>query len=381
MGVAAPTCQAINLLDQKGAILDSIPIYDQSETDLCYAYSSAQLLEFELRDRLDLLPSDSSHIEALWTAIAYKGSRIPGIRFRTHNLGQGYLPTAMRDLIAAGSCDGESFKTGLVRWMGSTPYSMAEFTFLYESFWEERGSLKSNAFGDVLSRLMADPDFRLVVTGSEKPSSGLPETALGELRRIHAQVASVPRSRITAGAKVRHIRKTYFTECAQGRRSLGSLPALKSIGAGFVSNEKLSSVINEVLSSSRPRPLAVGYCSKIYSDSDAEAREAARRTKWAPRLSRVLANGSCSAHYSLIIAQRPVRRVASGGCEYLIRNTAGTRRWSHRHACECRTSSVASGHADCDSLPGTEESKQVLGCWLDEASLLNSTYDLAAFER
>lgn len=374
---AASGCQETNLLDSRAGILDSIPIYDQSETNLCYAYSAAQLAEFELRDRLELLPSDATHLQALWTAMSYKGSHSAGIRFRTQNLGQGYLPTAMKDLISAGSCDGEAFQKGLARWMGSTPYSQAEFTYLYESFWEERSSLKSNAFGAVLTRLMADPDFRRVVTGSDDPASALPASTLKELRRIHAQVASAPRAAVIAGSKVRHLLRTYFKECQSARRSLAALPALKAIGSGYAKNPKLAGFIEQVLGGPAPRPVAVGYCSKIYSDDAAEAEAAGRRTEWAPRISRVVANGSCSAHYSLIIGQRP----GPAGCQYLVRNTAGTTRWTHRYACECRTSAGASGHADCDLIPGPESSKQVLGCWLDEAPLLNSVYDLAAFAR
>ncbi len=375
--LASSDCRETNLLDSRGALLDAIPIYDQSETDLCYAYTAAQLAEFELRDRLDMLPSDSSHIEAIWTAMAYKGSHRPGIRFRTHNLGQGYLPTAMADLVAAGSCDGEKFRKGLSRWMGSTSYSVAQYAYLYESFWEERASIRGGSFEETLSRRMSDPDFRLVATGSDAALAALPSHTLLELRRIHAQVESAPNSAILGGMKVRHLVKTYFKECQKGRRDLKALAPLKTMGSGYARNASLAGFIEQVLAGTAPRPVAVGYCSKIYSENPVEAEAAGRRRAWTPRISRVVANGSCSAHYSLIIGQRP----SAQGCEYLVRNTAGTKRWSRRHSCECRTSTVASGHIDCDLIPGPDSSKEVLGCWLDETPLLNSVYDLAAFER
>ncbi len=379
---AEETCSPVNLYEDAANPLQVMPISHQGETSLCYAYTAAQLTEYVLRK--DGQWTGDAHLNPLWIAISYKGGKSRGIRFQRNQLGHGFFQTAFHDMEKLGICDPSVFEAAIHDYKGDSVLSDPDYFFLFEEFWEQRA--KSRGLfgkGDIdfeatLKKLEKTADYvnirtrvfgRMAETRERDPGARFEV----ELRRIFAVVRDVPEVWIKKKNKMRYLREVVLAGCKGDVLKHPDLPESKSIGLGWATNAKLERAISSQLDTSSPQPVGIGYCAKIYEEDDRSAKRAGSHLKILPRAVKVLANGRCEAHYSLVVGRRPT----SSGCQYLVRNTYGRDFWTHRYECFC-VNEAGDGYESCRFNPEKPESTdRVLGCWIDRKPLLNSVYDIA----
>lgn len=412
--VASDDCTYRNLYELPNDPLADIPIYEQGETDLCYAYTAAQLTEYYLRKNETW--TGDAHLNPLWIAIAYKGGHSRGIRIKNNELGHGFFHTAFNDMADLGICDPKVFEQSLAEYKGASVLTDPDFFFLYEQMWDQRArhdnffTKTPQEYEAAMKKLEARPDFQRIrdrafahtldstlgsLGGSSKgtrvdgkPDGGLfpdPAKVLNakflferELRRIHRIVKEVPEKWVAKAKKIKYLRNAVFGACRGDALWKPDFPETKSLGLGWASNAKLKRGIDSMLDAVVPQPVGIGYCAKIYEDDDAEAARAAKRSWLLPRAAKVLDNAKCSAHYSMIVGRR---RAESGKCQYLVRNTYGRDYWTKRYECLCEKaggSGFEACHYDAKDSP---TSNRVVGCWIDETPILNSLYDVSVLKK
>ena len=396
-------CTYRTVYDSPDSPIHDIPIYDQGNTTLCYAYTAAQMTEYYLRKlgEWPLAGSSSSgssngisnngskehHIPPLWVAVNYKGSRKLGIRFRKNNVGNGYIQTALADLGRAGFCDSETYDREISKFKNGISFNDADFLLFFEGFWQRRRNrpdegyaeairnlLKNRVYGNTVKEMMGhEISEEDEMSSQEIPGDMTPEIPPGiylDLKQIFETVSEVPFSMIQKKEKMDYLKDVVLASCKGDQISPANLPKRKAFGLGFGSNSKLKRLIDEKLNLAESEPIGIGYCSRVYSSKPGGA---VKRKAFLPRFLRLLNDGACGAHYSMVVGRRPA---AGGSCEYLVRNTAGKGFWSKNRDCLCEKKNGA-GYENCRFSSESKTSDRVVGCWVGEEPLLNSTYDLS----
>ena len=375
--VRLDSCSEINLYSKQTPLVD-IPIYEQGETYLCYAYSVAQMVEFSLRKTGEWQKNfgSDSHMNVLWAALAYKTGSGLGIRIKKNTLGSGFFQTAYQDLVERGVCDPSVIEKSMADFKGKSELSDPDFIYVFEALWALRSSGGVSAAG--VDNLLASDDLKRMTTRIF-PSGGLSRMR-EEVLKIRDQVMAIPSSVFQNNKRIDFYTDVVFPACAGSSVKAVNLPGTREMGLGFASRAKLKRNIDEVLDSHDPSPITVGYCSGIYHTEDPERMEkASRRRALLPRFFRAFDEKNCSTHYSLIVGRK--RSSKTGKCEYLIRNTMGRDFWTRKSSCLCEKSD-GSGFEECSYDPVlSPKSDRVVGCYIDELPLLNSIYDLVFFDQ
>ncbi len=393
---AAENCGYRNLYETPDDPLSQIPIYEQGETDLCYAYTAAQLTEYYLRK--NSLWHAEDHINPLWIAIAYKGGHSKGIRIKTNELGHGFFNTAFKDMADLGICDPRVFEKSLAAYKDRSRLSDPDFFFLYEAIWDQRARHENiftktgQEYDQAIKALSARADFQRIsarafahLLDSESSSGSSPATKMRaaerllerELRKIHRIVKDVPEDWVAKRKKIRYLREVVFGACTGQALLKPELPKSESIGFGWATNRKLKLGIDRMLDAPVPAPAGIGYCGRIYSDDSGIGAKAGRRNGFLPRIAKAI-NPKCSAHYSLIVGRR---KSDAGGCQYLVRNSYGRDFWTERYDCLCEKKNHL-GYETCRYNKDTSPtSDRVVGCWIDEKPILNSLYDVSTLRK
>lgn len=374
------SCSDVHLLENPNDPLHEIPIYDQGETALCYAYVVSQMAEYALRKNQDWqkelgLP-EGEHFSAIWASSTYKNGKGLGIRIRKNSMGSGYFQTAYRDYNQAGVCKPKVYEKAIREFKGNSRLSDPDYFYLFEKFWALREN--GNASPESVKLLLSQKDVQRI-QNRVFPNNGSAQME-DELIRIRDQVNGVPNVWIDKKKKNQYIQKTALAACTEpDARIYPNLPKTRQMGLGWATRAKLKREIDSTLDSSDPEPIAIGYCSAIYSENDDRAGRAGKRRVLLPRIHRIFEIEKCVLHYSLIIGRQ--RSPETGKCQYLVRNTSGRDFWTSRYPCLCEKKD-GSGYENCryDKVR-SPSSDRVVGCFIDEEPLLNSVYDLVFFDR
>lgn len=405
-------CGPVNFYERPTDPIAEIPIYQQGETDLCYAYTAAQLTEYYLRKNGSWKTDD--HINPLWIAIAYKGGRSKGIRIKNNELGHGFFHTAFVDMADLGICSPDVFEKALFDFKTKfaanhkprSPRSKfdlpvlsdPDFFYLFEAIWDQRARSDRfytpktrDEFREYLSaikQLSLRPDFRRIsqrafghiFASHRTDGTTISDRAMSaqkilqrELRQIHEIVLDVPETWVAKRKKIRYLRDVVFQACTGDALMKPELPEVKSMGLGWASNRRLKAGIDRMLDAVDPQPVGIGYCAKFYSANDTKAKKGARRNGLLPRGLKAI-NKNCAPHYSMIVGRR--KSPTNGSCQYLVRNTYGRDFWTKRYECLCEKTD-GTGFEKCRHTDAVPKSDRVVGCWVDQKPMLNALYDVS----
>jgi hypothetical protein len=338
----AATCKAVNLYENPESPLHQIPIYDQGDLPICYAYTASQLIDYYLIER-GLPRSESVH--PFWIAYNHKANA-PTLRsiiqWKKNRLGYSYMKWAFQDLRRNGACPAPIVQNQLDRFDGVLP--------------EENK--------DDVNRTLASTE----VEDEEEGEENVVQESQEELEDIKS--TSVHEDPVARDKRLFKYLKTNLAPlCRADDRYEVEIPAAKVVVGWFSSNSKVARTLSYYLE--RKNPVGIGYCSNIFRGSPENPISYTYR-KGYPRLLRAVKKG-CSAHYSVLVGQRPNEKSPSQ-CDYLIRNSYGKGYWSKSKDCICQTSTgeqVACRYsAENPTPPGT-----VLGCWVGQSLLTSNLFD------
>ncbi len=354
-GMDSEACTPVNLYDLPHHPFDRIPIYNQGEMSTCYAYTASQMIDFW---RFNQDPDSSDLTSPLWTALIHK-INVP-IHWNPDSLDFSRMTWVFNSLERNGICRASVVNRAVERLRnGNVNLSEPDLMFFFQTLWDEYqvpfGDLKTNeaVYGRAYEKVAALPYFEGKIQYSLKD-------------KFHFM------THYFKGQRLETLMDEVFSECKGEALLPVTLPSRESMGLGFASNRKFTRRIEKTLA--RDEPLGIGYCYKILDEGPGY------RGIHSPFrfLGMALNQSECSAHYSMIVGQRPG---AQGGCQYLIRNTYGTNFWTDHFSCLCqKKGSNTHEHQECRASDADAKDLTVLGCWIDSQDLVSNAFDLTYFK-
>lgn len=426
----AADCQPVNLYNQENSPLRKMPIYDQDGDGLCYAYTTAQMVDYY---NLRLNP-EHKLTSANWVAFAHK-YRNKSIMRKTFNritsprrmfgiaepkrLGYSDINVAIKDLATVGVCDQETVQKGIESFKRSGKLNDDEFLYLFHLFHTKAKEVRREArkgqgliddkkivaiFHEALDDLIEQRKLDIVDPLLTRPESELTPEEL-KIRRFKegkiADLESLKSCDVTgtpdgdATELYQHMRAVFdferrhkqlvllrdhvFKDCMQeGAVAKVPVPKFKHVGEFFATNKKLLDEIDEALDDQKA-PAAIGYCAKVLDNEGHEPplRLGPHGFPPSPRVLQLTKSENvkkCSPHYSMVVG----RREKAGSCQYMIRNTYGAHFWNTHMDCTCENKNKE--QFDCTFKTHGDQDVTVLGCWINGGNLAESTFSVSHFK-
>lgn len=262
----AQSCSYIDLTE-KGQIYEGIPIYDQSGSQICYAFSASQLMEGERVLRGHRYSQDEA-INPFSLALRYAISK------GDKNLQAGGVPCrAIEFARQNGICPKDkSFKSA-----EEIDALAAEFTAC------KKGSKKHCS--EMINSIGEDEAF--LVISQENP--------LIYARAVEDQT------------------------CQKQDKIRMNIPACDYVNDESVSSQNFKKLVDKVFDSKRPRPVEIGYSMKIFN-YDAVANMS-YKIKRVVEPDVFVFSTRYKPHSSILLGRRTAK---NGKCQYLLRNTQGS---------------------------------------------------------
>lgn len=346
----ADPCSEVDL--NRTAPLKSMPILDQDGTGTCYAFAAAGMLEWELRKRgIDYSPSaidialvQNTKGQSLWNNAGVDGDHI--------------TPT-MEAACKFGVSSRDCVEKEIRKFTSDTSQTSAQFTHILSVMNDNLSMFKTKGKEWSSTRQELATDYSVSGCNADRTLVKIDKSGLWG--------ASVT----TALAKVLH-------GCAGHRRKFAGLEwDTLSYGSDQVTRNHLDDLLN------KKKPAGVAICAEVFDDKQVTSR----LRGFSPPMPRG-SNGnlkSCGSHQVMVVGRKPSSR---GRCQYLVRNSWGAMWTNSNLVCACRTKN-GEYHADCGKLERRIEKKATrrdienfnsrtyVGCWVDSASLLANTLEVA----
>lgn len=411
--LSALPCAPVNLYEKTDNPLHKIPIYDQDGDGSCYAYSSAQLIDYH---NLKKNP-DHKLSSALWIAFGHKYKnhktmskfinrvthprRMFGIS-EPKQLGYSDINLALSDIRDIGICDVDIVKASIKKFRLSDKINDDEFLYLFNLVHHEIKNLtkrdpyieeedKRRIFDAALNDLIESRDKDIDdVEDKKRTLSNLnqlrirpqlicgPESPTPEAEALYTQLMSA----FSFDKKNRQLdilRNEVFADCfKEGATAKVEVPVTEHIGEFYSSNKKLLKAIDKALDK-KDAPAAIGYCAKVMSTPDMTPplKLGPHGIIPKPRVLQLASSENvqkCSPHYSLVVARRPKANV----CQYMVRNTYGSHFWNKHMECTCEKDGK---QFDCNFKTHGDQDLRVLGCWINGENLAESTFSVTSFKQ
>ncbi len=325
------SCKRVNLLYKKwGMFKRQMPLYDQGENGICYAYAASQMTDYwrEINglQLKGMKMGQSTPVFAAILARLYKGID------KRETLNAGSPKTALLAIKDFGMCDERTIQRSIDKFANKKGLSPEKFLDGIERFFslhrkDNKGGLMTSFFTP-LEKLRkkyfwTDVDFS----------------------RVERVMKPYLEKNDFAGLMVKIFRKCFKKENIY----LNSL-RLPDLEENFLRDgyeRHFISKINRLLLRAKATPVAISYCANLLQNKRYNGR---LNTKM---------KSDCHGHASILVGQRE----RGGRCEFLLRNTWGS---ECMYDWECQKDSLKNGNT--------------VGVWIDARKLMDNTHSFIYFK-
>ena len=308
--VHAADCSPVNLITEEASPFTKIPVYDQKDSNICYAYAAAQMVDYHLLKN----GAEKRSIHPVWLALNYAlGKNRKGLDI-------GHTKDSIEKLTEVHNCDFEAVSTALKDWAGSNDLPESKIIAFIEKYSD---SDRTPASTDALTQKM-----------------------LSDLRKISmnpVQVVSkiiMPFCQMKTKVSVPKVNKYNYTQ----------LP--DDVSYEHFLLERLSK---------NPSPISIAYCSKVWKEPGYDGIDLTFFGK------RDSLKKDCEYHESLVVG----KKTSAGSCQILVRNTWGDR-WrvgNKKWKCLCKERSTGKFVDDCEASTHPDDQFAVEACWINSDKL------------
>jgi hypothetical protein len=306
----AQDCSDVNLLTMPNSPFEKIPVYDQQESNICYAYAAAQMVDFHNIRR----GAEKRNVHPAWPALIYAQNR------KREGLDIGHTKDAIEGLREARNCDFEKVSGALTAWASAELLPDSRILAFIEKY--STGERAPTAVDATTGRMLADLRAR----------------ALNPVQMVARLLDPACRERTPL--EISTVRKYNYSD----------LP----------DDWAFESFLRKRLAQT-PTPISIAYCSKVWKDPDYDGIDLTYFGK------RDALKKDCDYHESLVVG----RKVRGDACHLLVRNTwgdrwnAGNRRWQ----CLCRERATGRFIDDCAEASHPDARYAVEACWIPARTL------------
>lgn len=362
--VIAQECKPMNLITEKDSpFKDQLPVYDQDGMGICYAYSAAQILNYQLIKRREhervhplwalhnsLNNQDAGNVHEVWAAYQYADAQ------KDPFLGGGGV---LRTLKAT---RGENCQSGVVsetlkEYSKKADMSEIELVALIENYATKLKSVrdlkqKTDPAATLLPTEVADV-VKSTIDDRKKTCKCNPKW--DELSQFLESLASVSSTEMFANLLLPACRNS---KPIKRIGKPGGIILYKEAEAASVIDKKLDDVAS---------PVAIAYCANVLRNP---AYAGVVRSEKQIKLGE-----GCSGHASILVGKKKIGE----SCHFLLRNTWGpgfsnsTKPWK----CLCKNKTDGSYVDDCTNETHNNGNFTVEGCWIPGDAIAKNTVDIA----
>jgi len=332
-------CSPINLLTQPNSPFEKIPVYDQDGLGSCYAYTAAQLADFDLIKK----GAKDRSVHPIWIAMNYAS------KLEQEGISGGDTQYALFSLGAAGNCSYNSVSTSLAQW--SKKNRVPELIML-----------------DLIERVSS----KLKVTQNDKGQlttidvSNAYKTSINEAPYCRQETmywkSIIPQLKeLLEINPTQIVAKQLLTNCSNPLPLDIGQPVKTSVPYPVFGAIEMRDLLETLHA-----PIEVSHCGKFWDDP----KYVGLGKNGAPR-SQVEAD--CEPHSTLIVGRKEVGE----SCQLLVRNSwgSGFSETTDRFKCFCRNKKTGSFVDECSRKSPDADQLSVEGCWVDMKDLANNTID------
>ncbi len=325
--VFANSCDYKNLITASDSPFDKIPVYDQDGANICYAFTAAQLLDYELiKDGLS-----SRSIHPAWVALK------DAANINKSEISFGSSRRAIEALMNDSNCHYDLVAKQLGVWAYKANVKEAELLRFLENFtnqYKKTGSFQV-AFQNGLK-----------TTADWCPPHATFKNLIPELENL-AVFATTP-----------ILTKLLMPKCEEFKTKL---PLRKP---HMVNNEgpNFSKNILKHLDQ-KNSPVEVSYCANFWQEPSYQGRLSS---------STLDLKSDCFMHSSLVVG----KRMMNNSCQVLIRNTWGNgwNKTNEKWNCVCKHKSTGKFEDNCSYSTHNNGQYSVEACWVGEDLLNNNSH-------
>ena len=323
----ANSCDHKNLITTPDSPFNKIPVYDQGRINICYAYTAAQLLDYELiKDGLS-----SRSIHPAWLALKDAAA------MNKAEISLGSTRRALTALFNDYNRHYDVVAKEIGKWAQTANVSETEILTFLESFTQQfkrSGSLQV-AFKDALKANEANC-----------PPNATWNKLIPQLENIAAFTTTQIMS------------KLLIPKCNEYKAKIPAknVKLANNLGPQFSSN-----ILNHL--DQKNAPVEVSYCLNIWRNPTYTGRTSPSNLNF---------KSDCYMHSSLVVGKKKV----NNSCHVLIRNTWGNG-WDQNNEkwnCVCKHKSTGQFVDDCTARTHNNGQYSVEGCWVGEALLNNNSH-------
>lgn len=306
----AADCSPVNLITSPSSPFTKIPVYDQKDANICYAFSAAQMMNYYLIKT----GADRPSVHPVWIALNYAlGKNRKGLEI-------GHTKYSIERLSEAFNCDAEIVSKALKSWAGTENIPESRIIAFIEKYADGRNIPESS-----------DP---LILS----MYSRLRELALHPVQVVESILAPV---------------------CT--KRTVIPVPKVKKYNHSDLHDDEAYERFLLQRLSTNETPISIAYCSKVWKEPDYDGIELTFLGK------RDKLKKDCAYHESLVVGKKKT----GDKCQFLVRNTwgdkwkSGNKKWK----CLCRDRMSGKFYDDCESSTHPDEQYAVEACWIDSGKL------------
>lgn len=352
------SCAEVNLQTKEDSPLKDIPVYDQNGLGACYAYAAAILLDYELKKNGN---SDHSLTHPIWLALKYSQS------VYDKSLEGGIMKDAINKIRKIGICKKEVIDEALTDVKKENNISHAQFLDIVE---------------------LAHDIFK------KDPKMSVDDIYTTAINKCQAKAYNITNSlqdsifasfQVEEGLFSQVMPTTYLkgllAKCKAENIYKPEVPKAKKSCEKCI-DEKLDEKMAEVLNAGRP--VGIRYCASILRYDDYRGIKDSNKSGWLAssrsekvKLEKDVENDDgtktrgCRRHASVVVGSR---KNSAGKCQYLLRNSWGSRAYKKFPNCLCESEKGV--YEECGYKDGQPNK---VGCWVDSEELTPNIYELTHF--
>lgn len=351
----AQNCSPINLVTEDNSPFQKIPVYDQDGTGMCYAYTAAQMLDYQLIKRGE----KKRTVHPAYMGLMYTGYA------KTNRLREGAAIYALLQLIEKGNCSYDQVSAGIQNWANAAKVTEVEILSVVDRYSEKLETLQAS------NRSISYADKRRAL--EEAASENGPwacttdSTWLNLLPKLDVLgVINSPKM----------LESLLLTECRSKTQVKGLYPRVHDIH----NDQQVAGDISNHLKNTRA-PVGIAYCSAFWKNPSSDGipeNQSSRALFLDPQKGDPVAKKSCEAHESIIVGQQ----LKGGKCSYLIRNSWGSG-WTEENKqwkCLCKHIFDGSFVDDCSYQKHNTGEYTVEGCWVSQDVISKNAFHMTTID-
>ena len=358
----ATVCTPTNLVTEANSPFKKIPVYDQNGTNICYAYVTSQLLDYNLMKKG--VKERMAH--PLWLAMNHGKHAIKSVPTEKNRtmIGTGNVKRTIESLNAYPLCTFGAVEKLLSQMAKTAKTKDSEVVQFIETYTQRLAAKEEGrALAALEGRDSKLDDIDIITLIKETKS----DAAMRWCSSSATWDALLPLLRnLNAVTTPEMVEKLLSQACQNNLFNFQAPKATIKIFGG--TDGVITGQIAEMLDTNKA-PVSVSYCAKALTQPSLQGI-----TYRNPNGAKLQYAKGCEPHESIIVGKKQV----GNSCQLLLRNTWGSNfgTWTKDKKCLCKNRKTGAYLDDCNIKAHNNGQYTVEACWIDEGVINRNAYQM-----